>query len=67
MDNEAISFAKLCGGDDGYQLSQIASFLGGILDNANINATARAVGEDYYKILLGLAEENRAVLAKATK
>lgn len=60
------AFAKECAGDDGYLLAQIATFLGGVMDNATLNSAAKNVGEGYYRTLLELSEKSRAAIAKAT-
>lgn len=56
------NFAQQCAGSDGYLLNQIASFFGGVMDNASINAEARKVGEEYLRKLHELGALNREAL-----
>lgn len=55
---------KRTGGEDGYLLGQIATFIGGLADAYSLKNAPKNIAEDYYEKLHALCEKNLVVIAE---
>lgn len=53
------------GGEDGFLLAQIATFVGGMADAYRLTGDAKETAERYFDVLHRLSESHRAAIAKA--